>query len=89
MRTMGLYLVIEASNGLMLIWDRKTTIHIKLNPEFSVSNVAGLSPQTLSSLFIKYYIYIYRINVYDNSVLFILTGARVWSMWKLRWERKQ
>lgn len=39
MRTMGLYLVIEANNGLMLIWDRKTTIHIKLNPEFNVSTV--------------------------------------------------
>ncbi|XP_048039251.1 mucin-5AC-like [Megalobrama amblycephala] len=41
MRTMGLYLVIEASNGLMLIWDRKTTIHIKLNPEFN-GRVCGL-----------------------------------------------
>uniref|UniRef100_A0A673GP47 VWFD domain-containing protein n=1 Tax=Sinocyclocheilus rhinocerous TaxID=307959 RepID=A0A673GP47_9TELE len=44
MRTMGLYLMIEANNGLMLIWDRKTTIHIKLSPEFNVSkgHVCGL-----------------------------------------------
>ncbi|XP_050971216.1 mucin-5AC [Labeo rohita] len=41
MRTMGLYLVIEANNGLMLIWDRKTTIHIKLSPEFN-GRVCGL-----------------------------------------------
>ncbi|XP_016414652.1 mucin-5AC-like [Sinocyclocheilus rhinocerous] len=41
MRTMGLYLMIEANNGLMLIWDRKTTIHIKLSPEFN-GHVCGL-----------------------------------------------
>lgn len=59
MRTMGLYLVIEANNGLMLIWDRKTTIHIKLSPEFNVSKVAGSLTPLLSTLFIKckYHIY--------------------------------
>nr|XP_021333301.1 mucin-5B [Danio rerio] len=41
MRTMGLYLVIETKNGLMLIWDRKTTIHIKLGPEYN-GRVCGL-----------------------------------------------
>ncbi|XP_073715695.1 mucin-2 [Misgurnus anguillicaudatus] len=40
-RSMGLYLVIEGDNGLMLVWDRKTTIHIKLTPEFS-GRVCGL-----------------------------------------------
>ncbi|XP_057184367.1 mucin-5AC-like, partial [Triplophysa rosa] len=40
-RSMGLYMVIEANNGLMLIWDKKTTIHVKLSPEFS-GRVCGL-----------------------------------------------
>lgn len=59
MRTMGLYLVIEANNGLMLIWDRKTTIHIKLSPEFNVSKVVGSSTPPLLTLFVncKYQIY--------------------------------
>ncbi|KAE8607116.1 hypothetical protein XENTR_v10011023 [Xenopus tropicalis] len=31
---MGIYLVIEAANGLVLVWDKKTTIYIKLAPDF-------------------------------------------------------
>lgn len=34
--TIGLYLVIEAQNGLVLIWNKKTTIMIKLGPTFKV-----------------------------------------------------
>ncbi|XP_030058325.1 mucin-2 [Microcaecilia unicolor] len=37
----GLYIVIEASNGLMLIWDKKTTIYIKLDSYFR-GKVCGL-----------------------------------------------
>uniref|UniRef100_A0A4W4E884 VWFD domain-containing protein n=1 Tax=Electrophorus electricus TaxID=8005 RepID=A0A4W4E884_ELEEL len=40
-RTMGIYLVIEADNGLIIIWDRKTSIYIKLSPDFN-GNVCGL-----------------------------------------------
>ncbi|KAB5559480.1 hypothetical protein PHYPO_G00029630 [Pangasianodon hypophthalmus] len=40
-RTMGNYLVVETYNGVMLIWDRKTTIYIVLSPEFN-GNVCGL-----------------------------------------------
>uniref|UniRef100_A0A663EVC6 Mucin 2, oligomeric mucus/gel-forming n=1 Tax=Aquila chrysaetos chrysaetos TaxID=223781 RepID=A0A663EVC6_AQUCH len=40
-RTVGLYLVIEASNGVMLIWDKKTTIFIKLTPDYK-GKVCGL-----------------------------------------------
>lgn len=36
-RQMGIYLVIEASNGLVLVWDKKTTIFIKLDPKFQVN----------------------------------------------------
>jgi len=36
-KTVGLYLVIEASNGVMLIWDKKTTVFIKLTPDYKVS----------------------------------------------------
>uniref|UniRef100_A0A3Q3S1K9 VWFD domain-containing protein n=1 Tax=Mastacembelus armatus TaxID=205130 RepID=A0A3Q3S1K9_9TELE len=32
--TMGIYLVIEANNGLILIWDRKTSLFIKLSPKY-------------------------------------------------------
>lgn len=34
--TGGLYLVIEAKNGLVLMWDKKTTLMIKLSSEFKV-----------------------------------------------------
>lgn len=34
--TMGLYLVIEAKNGLVLVWNRKTTVMIRLQPTFKV-----------------------------------------------------
>ncbi|NXR58312.1 MUC2 protein, partial [Rhadina sibilatrix] len=40
-RTVGLYLVIEASNGVMLIWDKKTTVFIKLSPKYK-GKVCGL-----------------------------------------------
>lgn len=33
---MGLYLVIEAENGLVLVWNRKTTVMIKLQTTFKV-----------------------------------------------------
>lgn len=35
--TIGIYLVIEAKNGLVLIWNKKTTLMIKLSPKFKVS----------------------------------------------------
>uniref|UniRef100_A0A8C5WLY9 VWFD domain-containing protein n=1 Tax=Leptobrachium leishanense TaxID=445787 RepID=A0A8C5WLY9_9ANUR len=38
---MGIYLVIEAANGLVLVWDKKTTIFIKLEPTFQ-GKVCGL-----------------------------------------------
>ncbi|XP_076142698.1 uncharacterized protein LOC143125242 [Alosa pseudoharengus] len=40
-RTMGIYLVIEANNGLILMWDRRTSLFLKLSPEFK-GNVCGL-----------------------------------------------
>uniref|UniRef100_A0A7N9AKR3 VWFD domain-containing protein n=1 Tax=Mastacembelus armatus TaxID=205130 RepID=A0A7N9AKR3_9TELE len=39
--TMGIYLVIEAKNGLVLIWNRRTTLLIKLNSAFK-GKVCGL-----------------------------------------------
>ncbi|XP_043980323.1 mucin-2-like isoform X2 [Gambusia affinis] len=39
--TMGIYVVIEASNGLLLIWNKKTTIMIKLSSTFK-GKVCGL-----------------------------------------------
>uniref|UniRef100_A0A8B9HTF2 Mucin 5.1, oligomeric mucus/gel-forming n=1 Tax=Astyanax mexicanus TaxID=7994 RepID=A0A8B9HTF2_ASTMX len=40
-RTMGNYLVIETNNGVVLIWDRKTSMYIKLTPDFN-GRVCGL-----------------------------------------------
>ncbi|NXK14604.1 MUC2 protein, partial [Herpetotheres cachinnans] len=40
-KTVGFYLVIEASNGVMLIWDKKTTVFIKLTPDYK-GKVCGL-----------------------------------------------
>lgn len=34
---MGIYMVIEANNGLILMWDKKTSIFIKINPSFKVT----------------------------------------------------
>ncbi|XP_062405926.1 mucin-5AC-like [Sardina pilchardus] len=40
-RTMGIYLVIEANNGLILMWDRRTSLFLRLSPEFK-GDVCGL-----------------------------------------------
>ncbi|CAJ0932973.1 unnamed protein product [Ranitomeya imitator] len=40
-RQMGLYMVIEALNGLVLVWDKRTSIYIKLEPSFQ-GKVCGL-----------------------------------------------
>ncbi|KAI4904106.1 hypothetical protein NFI96_033254, partial [Prochilodus magdalenae] len=40
-RVMGNYLMIETKNGVTLIWDRKTSIYIKLSPNFA-GRVCGL-----------------------------------------------
>ncbi|XP_056382864.1 mucin-5AC-like [Hyla sarda] len=40
-RQMGIYLVVEAANGLVLVWDKKTTIFVKLDPKFE-GKVCGL-----------------------------------------------
>nr|XP_028561325.1 mucin-5B-like [Podarcis muralis] len=40
-RYMGMYLVIEANNGLILLWDKKTSVFIKLRDDFK-GQVCGL-----------------------------------------------
>lgn len=35
--TMGLYLVVEAKNGVVVIWNKKTTLMIKLSSTFKAS----------------------------------------------------
>lgn len=35
--TIGLYLIVEANNGLILIWDKKKSLFIKLSSTFKVS----------------------------------------------------
>ncbi|XP_058703930.1 mucin-5B-like [Poecile atricapillus] len=40
-RSMGMYLVVETKSGLILMWDKKTSIFIKLSPDFK-GQVCGL-----------------------------------------------
>ncbi|CAH2325437.1 mucin-5AC [Pelobates cultripes] len=40
-RQMGIYMIVEALNGLILVWDKKTTIFVKLHPNFQ-GKVCGL-----------------------------------------------
>ncbi|KAK2536625.1 hypothetical protein Q9233_003040 [Columba guinea] len=40
-RSMGIYLVVDTTVGLILMWDKKTSIFIKLSPSFQ-GNVCGL-----------------------------------------------
>ncbi|XP_074774745.1 mucin-5AC [Athene noctua] len=40
-RSMGIYLVVDTSVGLILMWDKKTSIFIKLSPSFQ-GHVCGL-----------------------------------------------
>lgn len=37
-REVGLYLVVEVSSGIIVIWDKRTTIFIKLAPSYKVSH---------------------------------------------------
>lgn len=41
--TMGIYLVIEAKNGLVLVWNKKTTVIIRLNSSFKVGKQVYMS----------------------------------------------
>ncbi|XP_071618105.1 mucin-5AC-like isoform X8 [Heliangelus exortis] len=41
MHSMGIYLVVDTTVGLMLMWDRKTSIFIKLSPSFQ-GQICGL-----------------------------------------------
>lgn len=38
-RSVGMYLVIEAAIGLAVLWDRKTTVRIILEPDHMVSYI--------------------------------------------------
>lgn len=35
-RQMGIYLVLDTTAGLVLLWDRRTSIFLRLSPEFKV-----------------------------------------------------
>lgn len=52
----GIYLVIEAKNGLILIWNKKTTLIIKLSSAFKVSRDTGIQVivEVVASLQINY-----------------------------------
>ena len=38
LQKMGIYLVVTIKPGLVIVWDRKTSLFIKLNPQLQVNN---------------------------------------------------
>lgn len=36
--SVGMYMVVEAKNGLALFWDKKTSLMVKLDPSFKASS---------------------------------------------------
>ncbi|KAB0401065.1 hypothetical protein E2I00_019528, partial [Balaenoptera physalus] len=44
MREVGQYLVVEASVGIIVIWDKRTTIYIKLAPSYKVRSRPACAP---------------------------------------------
>lgn len=40
-RQMGIYLVVDTDAGLVLLWDRRTSIFLRLSPEFKVRPRGG------------------------------------------------
>lgn len=38
---MGIYLVVDTHIGLVLLWDRKTSLFLRLSPEFKVRSSKG------------------------------------------------
>lgn len=83
-REVGLYLVVEVSSGIIVIWDKKTTIFIKLDPSYKVGHqdascVLGCPhyrprgccsplPQDLLKL---------------ETLVFLSAGHCMWSVWEL------
>lgn len=51
-RSMGIYLVVDTTAGLILMWDKKTSIFIKLSPSFQVyfqsENMNKINSETYS-----------------------------------------
>lgn len=41
--TIGIYLVIEAQNGLILIWNKRTTVMIKLSSSYKVCELVVIN----------------------------------------------
>lgn len=68
--TMGIYLVIEAKNGLVLIWDKKTTVMIKLKPTFKVGE--GIYRRQVN---------INKVAILQIISIFFHPGKNMWSLW--------
>ena len=66
----GIYLVIEANNGIILMWDRKTSIFIKLSPEYKVSMSTHIKDSSAAS----------RYSEWTFSELYLISCNRVLSV---------
>lgn len=65
--TVGLYLVVEARNGLVLMWNRKTTLMIKLSSEFEVGRQIHGRILSVTPMFTEWFSCLPR----ENSVVFV------------------
>lgn len=65
--TVGIYLVIEANNGLVLIWNKKTTVMIKLGSNFKVGHQIHGRILSVTPVFTKWISYFPR----ESSVVFV------------------
>lgn len=84
-RRVGLYLVVESEIGLAVMWDRKTTIRILLEPQHSVSHsICLLSDDdwNLSESIQRFDMVCKRSNWLPFSDW---TGRGVWPVWKFWW----
>lgn len=65
--TVGLYLVIESSNGLVLMWNKKTTVMIKLSSKFKVGQHIHGRLLSMTSVFTNWICSFPR----ENSAVFV------------------
>lgn len=87
---MGIYLVIEANNGLILMWDRKTSLFIKLSPKYKVTlqfvnEDFGFIVTAIVALRRKKTSFVSMFKVEQHDIRgSTISGSCVWAVWQLR-----
>lgn len=75
----GRYVVVTIKHGVLVMWDQKTSVFIKLNPQYYVNtdildgfrqNIKAKVPQSCKKKYQQYF-------------LFLVLGSGLWIVWKL------